>query len=623
MSKLFSHISFSAIRLKNRIVMPAMGTWLANEDGTVSERSIAYYARRAAGGPGLIIVECCCTDPMQVFGPRALRISDDSYVPGLEALAQAIKAHGACAAIQLVHPGPLANPTVDGAKPVGPSPIPISGEIEELSEQGIEMIVDGFATGAKRAKEAGFEAVELHGAHGALICQFLSPLFNKRRDRYGGDVHGRATLALEIVARVKREVGRGFPVIFRISADEHLHGGLTLAETKPIAKLLAKAGVDVLSVSAGSHVGSSQWVMQPMLLPTGCLVPLAAEMREAVDIPVIAVGRINHPKLAENVLSKGKADLIAMGRALVADPDLPQKAMEGRYGEIRRCLACNACSQVRPIACLVNPEAGRELEVETRAERAKRVLVLGGGPAALEAARVARIRGHEVTAYVEGYKMSSHWSWLIKPYIREKMATLRRLSVHLENGEMDALKVIDEFRPDALIITMGSKPIVPEVPGISQRNVFLANDVLVDKANVGHAVAILGGGNIGCEVAAFLSRRGIKVVIIEKGSRLGHGLEPMTRRALVDNLVERGIWILTSAEVTRIQGKKVVYRDNCGAMYDLEMDSVVVALGAKPDSKIPDLLKDGDFEVFSVMHCEKPCEVYRAMQEGMATARRI
>lgn len=327
--KLFEATSIGTLPLKNRLVMPPMNSRTANTDGTVSQRTIDYYTRRARGGVGLVVVEIVAVDPVYVVSPTQLRLSDDRFIPGLERLARAIKESGARAGVQLHHPGRQAPSSVTGAQPVAPSPIPSRGNQEvprELSVGEIETLVTRFAEAARRAKDAGFDAIELHGAHGYLLCQFLSPYSNRRQDGYGGDTQRRARFPLEVVRGVRSRLGQDFPIIFRLSAEEHVEGGLTLEEGGLIARMLEAAGVNAISVSAGTD-GAMEWAVQPMLLPKGCLVPSAAAIKRGVDLPVIAVGRLGDPELAEEVLQQGPGGLDSHGPTPARRP---RPAAQGR-----------------------------------------------------------------------------------------------------------------------------------------------------------------------------------------------------------------------------------------------------------------------------------------------------
>jgi 2,4-dienoyl-CoA reductase-like NADH-dependent reductase (Old Yellow Enzyme family) len=465
--KLFETARIGKLELKNRILFPPMATNLAEEGGMVSADQINYYARRAAGGAGLLIVEFCAVDPGGIAMPRQLRIYEDRFLPGLARLAAAIKQNGAGAAIQLHHAGRQSSSTCTGLQPVAPSPIPcpVIAEVpRELSTEEVRGLVERYAEGAQRAQQAGFDAVEFHGAHGYLICQFFSARSNQRTDEYGGDVQGRARFGVEILRRTRDKVGSDFPLMFRISADEHLEGGLTTQETAIIAKMLQEAGADAIDVSAGAY-GSAEWTSQPMLLPIGCLAPHAADIKRSVSVPVVVAGRINSAKAGEKILAAGQADFIAMGRGLLADPELPRKSAQGREKEVTRCLACNTCMdlvfQLLPITCLVNPDVVGTHQTQEPAPVPKKVLVVGAGPAGLEAARVARLRGHEVTLYEENDLLGGHWTWRLHGLINHYLKTLKALGVSVRCGAKVDPETVARFEPNVVLATASSRPIVP------------------------------------------------------------------------------------------------------------------------------------------------------------------
>ena len=370
------------------MVMAPTGTGFGNVGGTASDKTMKFYVRRAIGGVGMIILETTTVDPSGLISKTRLRIDEDRFIAGLSLLTQKVKDQGARIAIQLSHRGGQATKEEIGDTPVAPSSVLAPGFREiprALSVKEIHRLIHTFAEAARRAKEAGFDAVEVHGAHGLLICQFLSPAANFRKDEFGGDINGRTRFAAEIVRGIKRRVGEDFPVIFRISAEEYIENGIKLGEAKIIAGLLQDAGVDLFHVSGGHYSNLLEWVIPPMMQPQRCLVPLAAGIKEAVTVPVMAVGGINDPLLAERILEEGKADLIAMSRALIADPDFPRKAREKREKEIRKCIACNTCIDRRvrlktEVRCAINPEIGRDEEYEYKsAPVRKKVFIIGGG----------------------------------------------------------------------------------------------------------------------------------------------------------------------------------------------------------------------------------------------------
>lgn len=643
MGRLFENVRIGSLDLSNRIVFPPMGTQLATSEGYVTPRQIEYYARRARGGAGLVVVEFSAVDPVQVAAATQVRISDDRFLPGLRALASAIKSGGAKAAIQIHHPGRQASARTTGVQPVAPSAIsgPSSETPRELTGEDLQGLVMRFAEAALRAKRAGFDAVELHGAHGYLLCQFLSGYSNQRQDEYGGDVRRRARFPLEVATRVREAVGHDYPLIFRMSADEHVPGGLTTDETRQIARWLEEAGVNAISVSAGNHA-SMEWAIQPMLLPPGCLASLGAEIKRAVKAPVIVAGRINDPLVAERMLTQGKADLVAMGRGLLADPDLPRKAREGRSREITRCIACNSCyDQIlrqQPIACLMNPEAGKETEVETKTEHPQRVLVLGGGPAGLEAARVARLRGHEVTVWDENQKLGAHWSWLLTPYVAAQRVRLKELGVTVKLGVRSDVDAVEALSPDVVLVTQGATAKKPSISGTDAGNILSAEEALKGRKVVGDRVVVLGGSNIGIEVAEHISRQGKKVTVVEPGPRAGSGLEWHARKFLLARLARRGVDIVTDAALDKLEGTNLAFHRTGaagraaqpGSEGKLDADSVVLALGSEANEEMAQALKSaavslpkGKLRVVTLPYCERPSDVFRAAQEGARAARGI
>ncbi|HNT78557.1 MAG TPA: NADH:flavin oxidoreductase, partial [Anaerolineae bacterium] len=426
-------IQIGSLKLKNRMVQPGMGTNLAAADGTVSDNIADYYVTRAHGGVGLIITEVCCPEPGGRVIPGELEISSYGFIPGLARLATGAHAGGAKIALQLAHGGCFASESVTGRQPISPSGVGtmlLPGDTPRvLTVDEIKALIEAYGQAAQRARIAGFDAVEVHGAHGYMPLQFLSGYTNRRDDEYGGSFEKRARFGLEVIQAIKRLAGADFPVIYRLSAEEDAPGGVTLDEAVAFAKLAQAAGADAMHISVGTWdsrmatffgvlqgavdpqgkrlsegVAIGMWV-PPLYVPRGHLVPLAAAVKQAVTIPVIAVCGLS-PEMAEDVIAAGKADLVAMGRQAIADPEYPKKVLAGKPEEIRRCVRCNEClgsvMSYRGFDCAVNAQAAKEHEIYGKlvpAERARRVMVVGGGPAGMEAARVAALRGHAVTLY--------------------------------------------------------------------------------------------------------------------------------------------------------------------------------------------------------------------------------
>jgi len=632
---LFTPVKIGQMKLKNRLVMPPMGTRYSAFGGWVTERLIQYYVERARGGVGLIIVENAGVTLTGRGSHHTLGIYDDRLIPGLRKLSYAVQEAGAKVAIQLAHSGAGATSAVMGVQPVAPSPIPrFQGEVpRELSIDEIEDLIKAFAHAARRAKEAGFNAVELHMAHGYLLNQFLSPLTNKRTDKYGGDITGRARFALEVLQRVKETVGDEFPVLCRLSADEFVKGGLTLEESRIIAKMLEDAGADAIDVTGG--IAETFYMSAPpMALPAGCLVHLAEGIKEAVSVPVIAVGKIRDPLLAERILREEKADLVAVGRGLIADPEFPTKAVEGRFDDIRPCISCNRpechgrLSRGLDLNCLVNPAVGRETTFRLRpAERPRKILVAGGGPAGMEAARIAALRGHQVILCEKSDQLGGQFILAAVPPHKEEISKftgylirqLNRLGVEIRLNCAVSAGMVEEMRPDAVIAATGAVPLIPEIDG-ARANAVTAWDVLAGKVMVGSEVVVVGGGDIGCEVGEYLARQGRQVTILEMLPEAAPELVWWTRKLLFDRLAAYGVQVLTKARVVAIEKDRVVY-DRDGITNNLEwIDTVVLAVGAVPNNELVAELRDRGMEVYPVGDCVEPRTGVEAIREGFEVA---
>ena len=628
--KLFEPTHIGTMELKNRLVGAAINSRLSETGGFISQRLLNHYARRAQGEVGLIVVADGGVDLSHVNAHTQLRVPDDSYIPGLAQLAQVIHDYGAKAVWQLQHAGWRTSQAVGLVQAVGPTPL-TSRELGEptraLTLTEIKLLVRSFAHAARRAKQAGFDAVEIHGAHGYLLGLFLSSFTNWRQDDYGGDTRRRARLALEIVTAIRHEVGQEYPIIFRISADEFVQGGLTVKETRIISQWLEEAGVDCMSVSGGTE-GVTAWTMPCMLVPRGNLVPLAAAIKEAVSVPVIAVGRINTPAMAESILEQGKADLIALGRPLLADPDWPRKVMAGKENEIRKCIYCNSCRrdpppEGYPIMCLINPEIGREYEVEVAAPQLKRVLIIGGGPAGLEAARVAQLRGHSVTLWEEANQLGGNWSWLIQGYIIEMVKVLKKLGVRLELGKSVTTLSVTDMQPDAVLVT--PRVVRPQL-SIAVRDgedVVWANEILDGTRRLNGEVVIIGTNNIACEVAYFLSRQKLKVTVIGDTNKIGYGLEPGTAVVLAEQLKQRGVQFCFGFYVRGIQENRVLYQDSQGHGYVMKADAFVITEPDQPTTELADELEEMGLDVFPLPYCSQPGYAMRAIRIGASISRQI
>jgi 2,4-dienoyl-CoA reductase-like NADH-dependent reductase (Old Yellow Enzyme family)/thioredoxin reductase len=646
LTRLFEPINIGKLELKNRIVMPALNTKLGTEWGAMSDRMIDYYVERAKGGVALIIIENTCIDwPVGKAGTNPIRADEWKFVQGLHDLAEAVHLYGAKIATQLQHPGRQGSSltSAEGQQLVAPSEVPCLPTGAEmphaLTIEEIEILIGKFIMGATITKAAGFDAVEIQGGHGYLITQFMSPYSNKRDDEYGRDFEGRMKFPLGIIEGIRIAVGPDYPIIFRLSADEFVEGGLTLEDNKLIAQRLEAAGVNAINVSAGIYE-SPPWfsrIFPTMGMPMGCNVPLAQEIKKVVKIPVIVAGKLGDPMLAEKVLKDGKADLIAMGRPLLADPELPQKAYEGRLGDIRPCIYCNeACagnvSRMWRVGCVVNPALGREREYQIEhATKTKRVFVVGGGPAGMEVARIASLRGHKVTLYekekVLGGQLLAASAPLFKQPIKDLMEYLKtqvkKQRVKIELGKKVTLASIKNVKPDVVVIAMGATHCIPNISGADGDNVATASEVLLGKKRAGKKAVIIGGGEVGSELAWFLAEQGKQVTIVEMMGAVAMDMNMFSRLYLLDKLGELGVNIAVDTTARRITDKGVVAIDAEGKKQVIKADTVILAAGFKSNNPLEEKLKAMVPEVYAIGDCVKPGKIEGAISSAWRVVRQI
>lgn len=629
--------------IPNRIVKAPQSTGLSNMDGSVSERLIRHYKRLARGGAGLIIVEYAFVDnEASKSAHNQLGISSNEHISGLAWLASTIKEAGAVAGIQIEHCG---RQKFLGTPPIlAPSRIPWpalyerTGVIpEEITIEQIKQVVEAFGDAALRAKLAGFDLVEIHGAHGYLITNFLSPHTNKRNDLYGGSLENRMRFLVEIVNNIKSKVGPDYPVTIRLSGSDYEPDGFSVDETIQVAKVLERLGVSAIHVSGGDH---HQMIHQvtPMLLEV-CHNTWAAEaIKKEVNIPVIASGSITLPTYAEDIIKNGKADFVGLGRPLWADPDWANKAKEGRLEDIKPCIRCNdGCLErtfynFRAISCTVNPGAGREDEIEIDlAKVKKKVAIIGGGPAGMEAARVCALRGHDVTLY-EKRELGGALIEASIPKFKSDLAVLRKY--YLTQMEKLGVKVIvQKATPetvkgqgfDTVIVAVGGKRYEANIPGIDKPSVVHALDLVYERQQTGQNVVVIGGGLVGVEAALYLSEeQNRNVAIVEMGDRIMRDVGHSEGQVYQQKLIENGITVLTSEKLSEVTDGAVLTVNNQGQKREIPADTVVLAMGITPDQSLEQQLKaDTELDVYAIGDCVKPAKLLDAIHSGFFTALKI
>jgi len=547
-------------------------------------------------------------------------------------------------------PGPEGASVLSGMQPVGPSPVPshtIREVPRELTIAEIDGVINDFAEAARRAREAGVDAVQIHAAHGyAMVGSFLSPFFNKRTDAYGGSLEGRLKLLLDIIRRIRARVGRDFPVIVRLSGEERVPGGRTIEETQFIAPIIVEAGADALEISGGQVPAAFWGVVPPLGTPLGLNTAASEAVKKVVSVPVICVGRINSPRLAEFILASGKADLVSMGRALIADPELPNKAAAEAFEDIAPCVGDNygclyTAMMGKPSTCIVNATMGKEKEMAiVAAKKPKRVLVVGGGPAGLEAARVAALRGHQVTLCEKEQRLGGQVNLAsVPPFMQEISQLIKylsyqvtRLGVKVELGKEVTPELVQEMRPDAVVVATGARPLIPEdIPGVGKERVVTAWDVLAGKAAAkANNVIILGGGLVGCETADFLAETGdnlaagrTEVTIVEMLDNVALDMAFEPRHLLMQRLHAKKVKMLTSAKVKEILDDGIVFvRD--GREESLHnADHIILALGSRPVNQLFENIKDKVAEVYVIGDAQKPRKILEATAEAAEVGRKI
>jgi 2,4-dienoyl-CoA reductase-like NADH-dependent reductase (Old Yellow Enzyme family)/thioredoxin reductase len=608
----------------------------AGEDGLATPRYLAHIARIARGGVGAMILEASFISPEGKGFTHELGIHTDAAIPGLCELVKAAHEHGAAIGPQLFHAGRQTAFAITGKPIVAPSAIPdptINEVPHALSVEEIRRLTAAYALAAMRAKDAGCDFVEIHGAHGYLITQFLSAFSNMRDDEYGGSWENRLRFMTEVVEAVREAVGPEYPVTVRLSGEEQVPLGLTIEDTVRIVKRLESLRVDAVHITAGNYASYERgYMIQPMAMPDGPLIPLAEAVKKAARIPVIAVGKIRTPELAEEVIKSGKADFVALGRLLLADPDWPNKAREDRSEEINTCIACNQGCISRLFAqqdvwCTVNPACSREREFAVQPAVKRRVLVIGGGPAGMEAAKTAKERGHEVILCEEldslGGQLPAAAAAPYRPgwrelheYLEEEMS---RLEIDIRLNTRVTPETVRGLGADVAIVATGASPIRLKIPGAEGGNVVVARDLLEGKATARGRVVVAGGGCAGAQTAEYLATRGHPVTIVEMLGAIAVDAPRAERELLLQRLEKLGVQVRIATKIMRIDDGQV-YVECTGGEDTMPADTVVVCLGSTPDNELAEKLRGVVAQVIVVGDAVKPRKVTDAVLEGALAA---
>ena len=675
--KLFTPARIGNMELRNRIVMSPMENQYGAPDGTPSQRSIDYFVARAKGGVGLITLGASSIDAKHKEVPASLHFADDAGVDGHRALTEAVHEHGAKVQPQIAHAGPDGlGPEMHQVEALGPSGV--QSYLTQTTSRPITLdefqgVLDQYRAAARRIREAGYDGLELHAAHGyMLLGSFLTPWRNGRRDEYSARKReGRIKVVSDVVRAIKGEVGEDFPLTLRISGFERVAGGRASFDTQRIAPALVEAGVDAFHVSGGVIDRFVTQMVNGAHYPEALNVAAAAAVKNVVDVPVMAVGRIHDPELAERILVEGHADLIVMGRPMIADPELPVKARTGRLSELRRCISCQNCidsmEQRFAMDCAVNPRAGREAEITlARAERSKKVVVVGSGPGGLEAARVAAERGHDVTVYERNghvggaLVMASTVHAENQPFLDWLKSEIARLGVRVVlNAEMDAAR-IDAIRPDAVVVATGGHVEVPKIPGDDLPQVMTgrvlrelltgslsessrtrvppwmrAGSRLLGSAVVqrrmgpgllrratkawmpfGRRVVIVGADLAAVELAEFLSHRGRRVTVLETAEDIAPEVGLKRRTEHMEALDRARVPLNTGVVIDRIERAGVVLSLPSGGESLVRADTVILAGEVRADTALFDALKDRVLELHAVGDCTGLGLIQKAALEG-------
>ena len=635
---MFTPIKIGPMTVPNRFVVPPMGNNFANTDGTMSDNSLAYYRERAVGGFGLITFEATVVDKKAKGGPRKPCLFEDSTIESFKRVIDACHEAGAKISIQLQHAGPEGNAAVAGHPIKAASAIPSSfgrNTPVAISKEEIYELIELYGDAAVRAQKAGADAVEVHCAHGYLVNSFLSPRTNKRVDEFGGCFENRMRLPRLIIENIRKKVGDSMAIICRINSSDEVAGGLDVHDNATIAAYLEECGVDGLHVSRAVHI-RDQYMWAPTVLHAGFSADLVTEIKKAVTIPVITVGRFTEPHFAELLVRQGRCDLVAFGRQSLADPHTPNKAKEDRLQELNPCIAClQGCVQNmyqgNPVKCLVNPFLGHESEVKP-AEVSKKVIVVGGGVGGMLAGYTAAMRGHDVTLFEATDTLGGQMRLAAYPpgkgditnMVRSYVAKCEQYGVKIRMNTNVTPELITAESPDVVVIATGATPLILPIPGINESGLINAVDLLDGKESCGKKVLVVGGGMVGCETAAFLGEQEHEVTVIELRDKVGADVISEHRKFLMSDFDEYKIQSVTSAKVAKFFEDGVSYTLADGSEHRLEgFDSVVLAMGARAYDPLSEEVKKVVKETYVIGDAVRARRALDATNEALEVAMKI
>ncbi|WP_125114450.1 oxidoreductase [Agathobaculum sp. Marseille-P7918] len=599
---MFSPIQIGTVTVPNRFVVPPMGNNFANTDGSLSDRSRDYYAARAKGGFGLITIESTVVYQEAKGGPRKPCLFSDDTVESFRQVADACHAYGAKVSIQLQHAGPEGNSALTGYPLKAASAVPAAQgrEIPEaVSNEELYRIIECYGDAARRAQQAGIDMVEVHCAHGYLVSTFISQRTNHRTDEFGGCFENRMRLPRLIIENIRHKTGGNLPILCRINASDEVEGGQSVQDAAAVAAYLEQeCGVDAIHVTRAVHL-HDEFMWAPGVTHGGFNADLVSEIKRAVSVPVIAVGRFTEPQYAELLVKQGRADLIAFGRQSIADPELPNKARNGQLEELCPCIGCllgcvpNMFAG-KPITCAVNPCVGREADLKPAAQH-KQVVVIGGGPGGLYAAWACAVRGHRVTLLEKDSELGGNFrvasfptgkGQLSEP-IRAMIVRAQKAGVDIRTSTEADEELLRALQPDAIILATGSTPLILPIPGLQDCGFVTAQDMLVGKAAVGKRVLVVGGGMVGCEAAEYLAERGHEVGIIEMKDVIAADVMPENRRVMFDTFERHHVTLRAGARVGHFYPDGVDYTLADGTVGSMRgYDNVVLAMGSRSNAAL-------------------------------------